>query len=81
LLQYHIIDNDICAASVIEPVSLRTKEGQKVNLTCGGDDTISVNGVPVTDPDLLATNGVVHAVDKILVPDAGRSYQIWRIFL
>ena len=73
-MQYHVMGTSYCSAAILGPTSLRTMEGEKVNLSCGADDQLTVNGKSVIDADMVATNGVVHAVDEILIPDSGR----WR---
>jgi uncharacterized surface protein with fasciclin (FAS1) repeats len=43
-----------------------TVEGQTVKLsTMGG---VTVNGAPVISPDVMASNGVIHAIDSVLLP-------------
>ena len=44
-----------------------------MNITCHINDTISVNGIPVTQPDIVTPNGVVHVIDELLIPDSVKS--------
>jgi uncharacterized surface protein with fasciclin (FAS1) repeats len=51
--------------------------------TAGGDSVfvtvntngIFVNGVQVSQPDIIAANGVLHAMSAVLIPPAGSIYQ------
>ncbi len=70
ILKYHVI-----AGSAVKSTDLT--DGQTVSTLLGANDKISVdvtgssvkiNGADVTTADLLATNGVVHIVDEVLVP-------------
>ncbi|XP_029283684.1 transforming growth factor-beta-induced protein ig-h3-like [Cottoperca gobio] len=46
---------------------LKPLQGEKLELGVR-NYTVYVNKVPVADADLMATNGVVHAVDSIIKP-------------
>ena len=71
MLQYHILHRSICASAILNDVTLRTKEGQKVNLSCNVHDQITVNGEPSVETDIVRSNGVIHAIDHVLLPDSG----------
>lgn len=73
-LTYHVIDGEVLAADVVE------MDGQSVETLQGGTLTIEVEGeqvvlvdaagnrINVTDTDIDASNGVIHAVDAVLSP-------------
>ena len=42
-----------------------TAQGETVEVTL---DPIAINGAGVAIPDVLATNGVVHVIDAVLIP-------------
>jgi uncharacterized surface protein with fasciclin (FAS1) repeats len=70
ILQYQIVANATITSSdnfdggplTVETVSGYTLSVSKIN------GTLSVNEVPVHSGDLLATNGVVHLIDSVLLP-------------
>jgi len=70
LLKYHILKLEICSAAILGHASLHSLEGQKVNLTCDINDLMRVNNIAVRSGDILATNGLIHVLDEILVPDS-----------
>jgi len=72
LLKYHILDRSICSSAVLGPITLTTLEGQKLNLSCDIHDRLTVNDIPVTSSDNVAYNGVIHHINKLLVPDSGK---------
>jgi len=47
---------------------LKTLEGENLTITLPTDGTIFVNHAQVIDPNHAASNGVVHIIDKVLMP-------------
>ena len=70
LVYYHIVDCCICSAAILGPTSLRTLEGQKVNTSCDVVDRLTVNDVTCFEVDVMASNGVIHVIDRVLIPDS-----------
>jgi uncharacterized surface protein with fasciclin (FAS1) repeats len=65
VLTYHVVSGEVMSAD-IQPGSVETVEGQKVKLgTSGG---VTVNDANVVTADVPASNGVVHVIDKVLLP-------------
>lgn len=73
LLQYHIMDQGICAAAIIGNAKLPTKEGQKLELSCDAGDRLTINGIPARETDVVGINGVIHVLDELLVPESVKS--------
>jgi len=48
--------------------ALASIEGHELSFE-GEDGTYSVNGVPVLTPDVVLSNGVIHVIDGVLIPD------------
>jgi len=50
---------------------LETLQGTVLEVGCNGDE-ITINGKAiVTQRDKLGTNGVIHYVNELLIPDSG----------
>lgn len=65
ILTYHVISGQILAEDVADG-DVVTVEGQSVKLsTMGG---VSVNGAAVSLADVMASNGVIHAIDAVILP-------------
>lgn len=72
ILLYHTISAKIKAADV--PAGPNAKV-----ITAGGDSIfvtkntngVFVNGIKVNNPDVAADNGVIHGIEKVLMPAAG----------
>ena len=65
ILTYHVVPGTVLAADVTDG-EVATVEGQTVTLdTMGG---VSVNGADVVLADVLASNGVIHVIDAVILP-------------
>jgi len=76
ILLYHTIPSKILAKDVPAGPNAKvvTAGGDSVFVTKNGAG-VFVNGVPVTQADILASNGVVHAVARVLMPPVGNLVQ------
>ena len=48
-----------------------TVEGHFVDIKTGGEEEVTINDGTVTDADISGTNGVLHVIDKVLMPVSG----------
>jgi uncharacterized surface protein with fasciclin (FAS1) repeats len=67
VLLYHVVEGEYTAADLQGMTSLETVEGSMLTITVSGSD-IMVDGALVVEPDIMATNGVIHGIDAVLVP-------------
>lgn len=67
LLTYHVADGYTFSNQLKNGQSIDTLDNKAVNVTIDGS-TVTVNDATVTIPDVTATNGIVHVIDKVLVP-------------
>ena len=66
ILSYHVVAGKVTAAD-IKPGDVATVESSTVKLAVNGGK-VTVNDANVTSADIAATNGVIHVIDKVLVP-------------
>lgn len=66
VLSYHVVPSAIPSAE-ITPGEVETVAGEPVNIATAGGE-VTVGDATVTEPDIQASNGVVHAIDKVLLP-------------
>lgn len=64
ILTYHVVPGEILLAAQ----SPATLEGQVLNIQSSG--TFKVNGANVITADIVASNGVIHVIDTVLIPQA-----------
>jgi uncharacterized surface protein with fasciclin (FAS1) repeats len=67
ILLYHVVSGDVTAAQVMKLSSAKTVNGQDLKLTVN-DGTVMVNDARVVKADVLASNGVIHVIDTVLLP-------------
>lgn len=69
ILTYHVIAGEaLTAADLTDGQELTTLQGGKLVVGKSGD-TITINGIEVAIADVAATNGVIHAIAGVLVPE------------
>jgi uncharacterized surface protein with fasciclin (FAS1) repeats len=69
VLLYHVVEGETRASEVAELSSAETLNGESVDLESAGA-TVRVNGARVVQADVTASNGVIHAIDEVLIPSA-----------
>lgn len=48
-----------------------TLEGSVIEIGCNGD-SLTINGMKmVLKKDIITSNGVIHLIDQVLMPDSG----------
>jgi uncharacterized surface protein with fasciclin (FAS1) repeats len=67
VLLYHVVAGKVAAAQVVKLSSAKTLEGQPVTIRVKGGK-VYVNAARVTTPDVKTSNGVIHVIDKVLIP-------------
>ncbi len=65
VLTYHVVPGQILAADLVDGQTVTTVEGSTLTIDLDGGAT--VDGVDIIATDILATNGVVHLIDEVLL--------------
>ncbi len=69
LLSYHVVEGKVLAADVAAAESLTTVQGEDIAVSVDADGNVMLNGTAkVIDTDIEADNGVIHAIDSVLLP-------------
>lgn len=66
VLTYHVVAGRHPAADVITKSSLQTVQGQSVRIDAR--DGVRVNDARVIAPDVFADNGIIHVIDRVILP-------------
>ena len=67
ILTYHVTPGRILSQDIAKLHSSRTASGHDVGIEVV-DGHVMVGGARVTTPDVEAANGVIHAIDAVLLP-------------
>ncbi len=69
VLSYHVVSGKITAAEIAgKSSSFETLEGSNVQVNSAGRVT-KVNEAAITQPDVIASNGVIHVIDQVILPE------------
>jgi transforming growth factor-beta-induced protein len=75
ILTYHVIPGRIFSSDLTNGAKPATAQGQSVEIGLTGGATVKGNGNDVASniilTNVLPTNGVIHAIDRILLPGSG----------
>lgn len=69
VLLYHVASGMTLSTDLSDGQSIETLLGQLLFVTISGS-TVEINDATVTQADLDASNGVIHVIDGVLVPEA-----------
>jgi uncharacterized surface protein with fasciclin (FAS1) repeats len=69
ILTYHVVDGNVLAADVVKLTEAKTLNGMMVKVKVNGN-TVMINDATVTSADIVASNGVIHVIDAVLLPPA-----------
>lgn len=69
ILTYHVVPGEVPAADVVtlDGQDVETVNGATVSISIDGE-TVMVNDATVVQPDVFASNGVIHVIDSVLLP-------------
>jgi uncharacterized surface protein with fasciclin (FAS1) repeats len=69
VLLYHVVTGKVTASKVVKLSSAKTANGERVRIRVAGSN-VFINNARVTKPDVMASNGVIHVVNRVLIPPA-----------
>ena len=77
ILLYHLLpESEVNAFSALKAAGTTLASDNGILLSVNrSDQRLFINGIEVTDADNKATNGVLHTINKVLLPPSGRSVE------
>ena len=67
ILKYHVVAGKVLAADAAKLTEAKTLEGAPIKITVK-DGKVFINDAEVTTADILTTNGVIHVINKVILP-------------
>ena len=71
VLTYHVVAGKVMAADVVKLKSAKTVQGQEVKVDASKwhmHKNVKINNAEVIKADIETDNGVIHVIDKVLLP-------------
>lgn len=66
VLKYHVVSGKVMAADV-KPGKVTTVQGSKATIKTT-DGKVTIDGANVVKTDIVASNGVIHVIDAVILP-------------
>ena len=70
VLTYHVVEGAVMAETVVTLDSAKTVSGENVSITVNDDGVFLNDTVQVIITDIVASNGVIHVIDGVLLPSS-----------
>ncbi len=67
ILLYHVLSGEVKAAAVKDGLTAKTLQGSPVTFTIM-DGKPMINGANIVATDIMASNGVIHVIDSVILP-------------
>lgn len=67
ILTYHVVPGQVMSTDLSDGMTATTVQGG--DLTIMTTDGVTVNGANVVTADIAATNGVIHVIDEVIIPE------------
>ena len=67
ILTYHVVAGKVMASDVVKLQSAKAVSGDTITVKVE-DGVVHVDNATVTSADVLASNGVIHVIDSVIVP-------------
>jgi uncharacterized surface protein with fasciclin (FAS1) repeats len=67
VLLYHVVQGKVMASDVTKMRSAKTLQGQNINIRVR-NNVVRINDAKVIKADIVCSNGVIHVIDKVILP-------------
>jgi transforming growth factor-beta-induced protein len=68
ILTYHVVPGKVMAADVVKLTEAKTVQGKSAKVKVDGA-TVMIDGAKVVKADIPCTNGVIHVIDAVILPE------------
>lgn len=67
ILTYHVVPGELDAGEVLGSSTLTTLNGQRVDIS---KNDASIDGVSIVKTDIECSNGIIHVIDEVILPQS-----------
>lgn len=67
ILTYHVVAGKVTAAQAMKVNSAKTVNGKNLKISTSGG-TVMIDDAKVAKADVMASNGVIHVIDSVILP-------------
>ena len=68
ILSYHVVPGRVSSADVVKLSTAKAVSGDTIDIAASGG-TVRVDNARVVKTDIAASNGVIHVIDTVIIPD------------
>ena len=68
ILTYHVVPGKVTSADVVKVKEAKSVNGKGIPIAVN-DGKVKVDNATVVTPDVMASNGVIHVIDAVIIPD------------
>jgi len=68
VLLYHVVSGEVTSKEVVKLKKAETLEGEYITINTT-DDGVMINNSNIIGADIMASNGVIHVIDTVLLPE------------
>ena len=68
ILTYHVVPGRVSSTDVVKLRTAKAVSGDTIDITANGG-TVRVDSARVVKTDIAASNGVIHVIDTVIIPD------------
>ena len=68
ILTYHVVPGRVSSAEVVKLQSAKAVSGDTIDIKASGGQ-VMVDNARVVKTDVAASNGVIHVIDSVILPD------------
>jgi uncharacterized surface protein with fasciclin (FAS1) repeats len=68
ILTYHVVPGKVMSTDVVKLSSAKTVQGSTIDIAVA-DGKVKIDGATVVKADIGCSNGVVHVIDSVILPE------------
>ncbi len=68
ILTYHVVPGKVMSTDLTDDMTAATVEGSDIMIDL--DNGVMINGATVVSADIVASNGVIHVIDQVILPES-----------